>query len=380
MDHGFRGVAKHAMAAAVGLTVWLMLSVGGTAAAAMPPGYCARQDAVFKDRRAFVGIGDPYVEAGTPPFRNCSFGLMAAGHIGVFRGGLSWAQTEYPAGHYAFGTFDELVAELARHHIRFLPVLLDPPRWRSTEPSTGPPLGMYPPAHPAQFAAWAAVCVRRYGPHGAFWRANPALPYYPARAWQVWNEPNIASFWAPRPSARRYVALLRATAGAIRRVDRRAKIVTAGMPFFGAADETSFLRGLYRAGARRSFDVLAIHTYARTVAAAVARLRIARRLMNRFGDRRKQIWDTEWSWAGGDPNPFRVSQAGQRANVAGFLRAMRRLRGRLRVGALVYYGWRDTVYGKGPSWWGYHLGLYTQGLRPKLALNVFTRAARGLDR
>jgi hypothetical protein len=376
MNHGFRGVAKHAMAAAVGL----MLSGGGVAAAATPPAYCARRDAMFTDRRAFVGIGDPYVEAGTPEFRDCSFGLMAADHVGVFRGGLSWAQTEYPAGHYAFDAFDGLVGELARHHIRFLPVLLDPPRWRSTQPSSGAPLGMYPPAHPAQFAAWAAVCARRYGPHGAFWRANPALPYYPVRAWQVWNEPNIVSFWAPRPNPRAYVALLRATARAIRSVDRHAEIVTAGMPFLGVADETSFLRRLYRAGARRSFDVLAIHTYARTVTAAVTRLRTARGVMNRFGDRRKQIWDTEWSWAGGPPNPFRVSQRGQRTNIAGFLRAMRRLRGRLRVGALIYYGWRDTVYGRGPSWWGYHLGLYTQSLRPKLALSIFTRAARGLDR
>jgi hypothetical protein len=423
MNHGLTAVAKHAMAASAGLALAFTLAVGGAAASTTrsaggaaasttrsaggaaarttrsaggaaarttlsaggaaasttPASYCARQDTVFSDRHAVVGISDPYVEAGSPQFRDCSFGLIAADHIGVFRGGLSWAQTEDPAGHYVFAAFDELVSELARHHIRFLPVLLDPPRWRSTQPAAGTPLGMYPPAHPAQFAAWAAVCVRRYGPHGSFWRANPALPYLPVRAWEVWNEPNIASFWAPRPNARAYVSLLRATARAIRRVDRHATIVTAGMPFAGNGDETAFVRQLYRAGARSAFNVLALHTYARTVAGAVARLQTARRLMNRFGDRRKQIWDTEWSWAGGPPNPFRVSQTGQRANVSGFLRAIQRSRRRLRIGALIYYGWRDTVYGKDPSWWGYHVGLYTQGLQPKLALGAFARAARGLD-
>src|SRR5262249_50157442 len=114
MSDGFKGVAKHAMAACAGLAAVLALSIGATAASPTPATYCARQNAIFKDRRAFVGMADPYVEEGSQEFRNCSFGLMAAAHVGVFRGGLSWAQTEYPAGHYVFVAFDELVAELAR--------------------------------------------------------------------------------------------------------------------------------------------------------------------------------------------------------------------------------------------------------------------------
>jgi len=211
------------------IAVIVALGLAAPTAAAAPSPYCATQNAIFKDRRAFVGLSDPYVEAGSARFRNCSFGRMAVNHIGIFRGGLSWAQTQYPSGQYAFGTFDRLVADLARHHIRFFPVLLDPPRWASTQPAAGTPQGVYPPARPAQFAAWTSACVRRYGPGGTFCRANPRLPYYPVKAWQVWNEPNIKTFWAPHTNPAAYVRLLRATSAAIKRVDRHAIVVTAGM-------------------------------------------------------------------------------------------------------------------------------------------------------
>jgi len=54
-------------------------------------------------------------------------------------------------------------------------------------------------------------------------------------------------------------------------------------------------------------------------------------------------------------------------------------RRRLGLGELMWYGWQDKVYGPDPTWWGYHLGLYTSGLRAKPALGVLARAAKRFD-
>lgn len=343
--------------------------------------YCADQKVPFTDPHAFVGITDPYVEIGTPHYRDCSFGRMAADHIGFFRGALSWGAVEAVPHRYDFGVSDGIVSQLAKHHMRFLPVFLGVPPRDSTAPSKGALPGMYPPAHPNQFAYFVSLSVKRYGPGGTFWRANPKLPYYPVRAWQIWNEPNLAGYWEPRPNPRAYVRLLRAADVALKQVDPRAVVVTAGMPFTGVGPEVAFLSQLYRAGVHGTFDALSIHDYAVTPGGALERLQTARAVMNRFGDRRKGLWVTEWSWAGGPPNPYIVNHAGQRANIAAFLALVQHHRAELRLDELMYYGWRDMVSGPGPrSYWAYNLGLLSHGLLPKPALGVFSTAARRLDR
>ncbi len=351
-----------------------------TTARAAAFSYCSSRYAVFNDKRAFLGFSDPYVENDQGSFRNCSFGLMAAAHVGLFRGGLSWAQTEYPAGHYSFAGFDALVAALARHHIRWLPVLLDPPKFRSTAPGSGPFVGMYPPRHANQFAQWVAVCVKRYGPHGTFWKRNPHLPYYPVTMWQVWNEPNLSTYWAPRPDPRAYVRLLAATYRAIHRVDGHAFVVSAGTPFYGPTDETAFLRTILRAGAGRYFDALALHPYSGTVRDAFSRLTVARRVLAQYHLPRKPLWITEWGWAGGPPDAYLVSQRGQNANVTAFLRLIAAKRRGLRLQHVFYYTWRDTVFGPNPSYWAYHLGMFSQSLQPKLVYRTVAGFARSLNR
>jgi hypothetical protein len=94
------------------------------------------------------------------------------------------------------------------------------------------------PASPTYFAAYAKALAHRYGPQGTFWSdpANGSVPVLPITSWQIWNEPNLQSFAGadpkhtrlPRPSAE-YVALLKASAAAIRTEDPTAAIAVAGV-------------------------------------------------------------------------------------------------------------------------------------------------------
>lgn len=336
--------------------------------------YCAEKNVAFHDSKSFVGITDPYVQYGTPRFRNCSFGLMAAKHIGIFRGGLAWNSTTPD-----FSFDDTLVAALAKHHIRFFPGLLGTPAGMSTAPASGAAAGTYPPANDDRFARFAALCVKRYGPGGTFWRSNPGLPYLPVRAWQIWNEPNLVLNWEPMPDPVAYAHLLRASYRAIKRVDRKATVVAAGMPFLNRQLETDFLSRMFRGGARHAFDALAIHPYAGSVSLAVQKLQSARNVMRRFGVGNKPLWVTEVAWAGGGARAYIANQRGQARNLVGFFNRVHGDR-RLRVQKIFWYGWQDKVYGPDPSYWGYHLGLLTTHLHSKLALGALAKVAARLNR
>ena len=115
--------------------------------------------------------------------------------------------------------------------------------------------------------------VRRYGPNGAFWAANPAIPYRPIRVWQLWNEPNFKYFVA-RPNPAEYGKLVKLSAPVIRGIDPGAKIVLGGL--FAAPKEatykvkppqayfaTDFIEQLYKKtpGIKSQFDGVALHPY-----------------------------------------------------------------------------------------------------------------------
>lgn len=378
------------VAAAVGVAALIVVLLSGSsthAVRAANPGatrrssrsdfdYCARRHARFEGRRAYIGLTDPYVAA-NPALRDCAFGLMAAHHIGYFRSALSWSQVEPLPGQYDFSPYDRLITQLAEHHMRLLPGVISAPNWASTRHVRTSHRGFYPPANPSQYGAFLAACVERYGPAGSFWREHPELPYYPVRAWQIWNEPNLLQWWQPRPDPASYVRLLRAADSAIKRVDPRALVVTAGMPFFTVAKEESFLSQLFRAGMAGHFDALAIHSY--SPLQAPRRLELARSLMNRFGAHSAQLWSTELAWASGPPDPWAINIRSQATAVRSFFGWVARNRARLGLDEVMWYSLQDHVYGPDPSWWGYHLGLLTLMRQPKPALAALSSAASQLN-
>jgi hypothetical protein len=351
----------------------------------MPFNYCAHRNAVFKRRRPFLGISDVGVEVSNAMadgvYRDCSMGQMVAAGVGYYREFVDWQGTEIQPNVYNFNTLDLFQAAAARHHMRVLAMVFKVPPWRSTAPATGAQPGFYPPANPQDFAYFTSLLVRRYGPGGTFWRENPQVPYDPTHAWQVWNEPDLAQSWQPRPDLAAYVRLLQATSVAIKRVDRHATVVTAGMPFYTAQQETRVLSALYRFGGRRYFDVLAIHDYGDEVADAEQWLWVARRVMNSFGDRNKPLWVTEVGWSGGDPDLFLTNFRKQRDSESKYLRFVGQARQRLGLREVFWYQWQDRIWEAGPtSWWGFHEGFFTTGLSPKPSLTALRNAARRLDR
>jgi hypothetical protein len=219
---------------------------------------------------------------------------MARSGVESTRVVFSWAAAQPTLrGPIDFAPSDRLVARAAARGIELLPTVFDTPRWAQLDVNRR----NSPPRYPSDYAAYLRALVARYGPHGSFWTSRPDVPRHPIRTWQIWNEPDLAFYWNV-PSDRSaawpggYIQLLQAARRAIKSRDRNAKVVLAGL---SSAPWTQ-LRRLYRRGARRLFDVVAIHPYASGPNDAMGAVRAVRAVMRRNRDGRKPIWVTELGW------------------------------------------------------------------------------------
>lgn len=345
--------------------------------------------------RGFVGVNIDGLTAPGSPVRS-EFPIMVKSGVESVRVPFHWVDGQPyrrfedvpPAQRLAFrdvrgvptnyGRFDRLVRAAALRRIRVRPVLTVAPSWAAKYPGKQGS----PPAGTARFAAYASALVERYGPRGSFWRENPWIPRVPIREWQLWNEPNLHLLWSDPDWGPGYVALVRAARVAIKRVDRRARIVLAGLVGRSWTD----LRTVYRQpGARRLFDIMAIHPYTREPSGVLEIARRVRATMKRHGDRRKPLAITEFGWPSSRGRTmqfgFETTKAGQAVRVARTLRLLGRARKRLRLSSVHLYTWLGEDQ---PSLASFaHAGLRSvtrSGVVSKPALASFRRAANTLKR
>ena len=173
---------------------------------------------------------------------------------------------------------------------------------------------------------------------------------------------------------------VKAAAKGIRGADPRAEIVTAGMPdshLSRPGDVFSYVKSLLRAGARGSFNTLAVNPYGKTSGQLLGKTRRFRSILNRGHDRSAKIWVTEFGWSDvGPASSFRAGSAGQARQIRHTIPALVKRRHRLHLRGLVYYSWRDGA----PypplfkDFWGLHTGLLRKNGSPKPAFAAFKAA------
>ena len=278
-----------------------------------------------------------------------------------------------------FDQMDQIVAAAAQRHLALLPVVLYAPGWdASPHPATSYPR----PANPGPYGQFMTALIERYGPSGTFWQTNS--PKVPIRMWQVWNEPNINVFWPTQPFEKTYLSLLQVAHNAIKSADPGAKVVLAGMPNYSWLA----LSKIYKhKGARRLFDVVAVHPYTRQPGGVIKILGKVRTVMNAAGDRRKPIIADEISWPSSlgqtrhtEGFDFATTPAGQAKNLAKLIPMLGRDRTKLGLLGFYYYTWagvetRNAVSFNFAGLFRFQAGRFVA----KPAFYAFRSAALGLE-
>jgi hypothetical protein len=269
----------------------------------------------------------------------------AGGRVG--RADSNWAGIEPKAPvhgrhRYNWGYNDMIVSEMAAARLRWEPMLGFAPRWaeghRSNRihTSTGRWTAFLPPASNATFAAYATAFMKRYGPHGAFWKANRKLRYMPVTTVEVWNEPDNLFDWGQHIDLGSYANMYEAVRSAVHRVDRHARVMTGGL----AWTESSLPR-LLKAFSGRPMDALAIHPYGATPAQSVKIARDALADARRWGRGGTPVSANEYGWTSirhtwGSTNPKKVKSYAYTALVG---------LSKLRLFEIEPFAWSDPSWG-----------------------------------
>ncbi len=305
------------VALSIAAAVAAATTAGGASAASFPPGG--------------VGVNVPAPLLVPQSREDTVRDLDAAQRAGVTRVRfvLPWKQLE-PTGPgqidtAKLATVDRFVDLARARGIQPLAVLLTTPDW-ARRPFT---IETAPPVDAADLGRFAGRMAAHFGDR--------------IGAYQVWNEPDLLTFWGGPPDPAGYTALLKAVHPAIKAAAPNATVLAAGAS--PAADgllsvsPVTFWSGVYAAGGKGSFDAAAAHPYTWGKPDAwTTDVDGLHDLMVRNGDGGKPIWITEdgISTAAAAPG---TTEDGQRAYL---LDAFDKARSRPWVGPVVVFGLRDT--------------------------------------
>jgi hypothetical protein len=238
-----------------------------------------------------IGFHDPDSYFGSDADVNQTFDRMLETGVKTVRLMIPWAGVEQFQGQYTWTNVDRTVDAALSRNMSILGIINATPAW-AVAPNAPPITGR--PASAAQYADFCEKVAARY--------KNKVSAY------EIWNEPNGAQYFAPAPDPAGYTGLLKAAYPKIKAVDPNATViggVLGSVIDWGTwlVNPVRFLDGMYAAGARGSFDALSFHPYhyslkfsdGYAVANSPMDQAIAmRRLMLANGDGAKKIWATEY--------------------------------------------------------------------------------------
>jgi hypothetical protein len=238
--------------------------------------------------------------------------LVRQAGFGWIKQGVGWRDVEPVKGTFIWAQMDDIVKWIGEQQLSLIVRLDFQPRWAGGGyPINGPP--------------------DNYEDFGDFCYALASRYKGRIRAYQIWNEPNLAREWGGRPpNAAEYVALLKIAYRRIKQADPNAIVVSAGLTPTGTNDATAmpddiYLERMYQAMGGSSdgyFDALGAHAPGYKAPPEMSpdevarnpnlggqrffcfrRVEDLRKVMVKYGDAHKQIYILEMGWTSDPVNP-----------------------------------------------------------------------------
>ena len=241
-----------------------------------------------------------------PEVASRDMGMIKEAGFNWVKQNIGWRDVEGTAkGVFDWSRVDWIVYECNKLGLDLLVRIDHQPQWAGGNfPTNGPP--------------------NRYADLGDFVYTMASRYQGRIRAYEIWNEPNLAREWGGRPpNPAQYVALLREAYRRIKQADPNAMVISAGLTPTGtyspeATPDDVYLEQMYQAMGGNSdgyFDVLGAHaagykappelspdeaasnpTYGGQRFFCFRRVEDLRRIMEKYGDADKQIAVLEFGW------------------------------------------------------------------------------------
>jgi len=295
--------------------------------------------------------------------------LYKATGMTMVRVDFDWPSIEATKGTMNWTATDRVVNAAAARGLSILALPTYSPLW-ATSVAGKTHAG---PANPADYASFLTKAVQRYAGLGV-------------KSWEIWNEPNLTNFWAPKPDPAAYTALLKSAYQAVKTADPTAVVLAGALsPATDPADGSqispvTFTKKMYLSGAKGFFDALSVHPYCypampndTTTASwnTFQRLPLVHDVMAANGDGSKQIWLTEY----GAPTGTGTDAVTEAKQADLLVAAISTAASWAWTGPLFFYGGRDR--GTDPTDREQNFGYVRTDYSSKPAHTALTQALNG---
>ena len=244
----------------------------------------------------FFGVCEHFVnQVNVRDNRHRLMTLMARDGVGWVRADFPWWMVEPTQGNWSWSNTDAVMDTAWERGVKVLPILCYGCVYTGHQADGN----RYVPAEDLDlWTNYVTKVVTRYAAR------HPGQ----LTAVEVWNEPDISTFW--NGTVAEYVAVLQRTYTTVKAIDPSITVVLGGL----TSRATDFLSSLYSAGAKNYFDVMAFHPYIQphspsetwetggvlgfgtTKHSFSRRIDAMRSVMSDNGDGSKPIWLTEVGW------------------------------------------------------------------------------------
>ena len=255
----------------------------------------------------------------------------AAGFTGI-KQQVPWKAVEIAPGEYTWQQVDRIVEAANRHGLDVLLSVYAAPVWLRRVQPAGERIDAPEFAHTGSYQEWWEQFrgfhngpPTNFSDFGGFMELMAARYGDRVHAYELWNEPNLASNWDGRVSPGEFVELVAEGYRGVKRGNPNAIVIFGGMGPTGvniegvAMDDVRFLEAVYQYGdgkIRNYFDILGVHSYGYNNAPNdtpdnytttsttykdhwsffFRRFEQHWDVLQRHGDTGKRIWITEMGW------------------------------------------------------------------------------------
>jgi hypothetical protein len=271
------------------------------------------------------------------------------GGVRLWDSGVRWDQIEKQRGQYDWDRLDRAVANAKKAGAtEIMYVLGSTPEWAAEQIN---PTDFY-------YGGGTASDVKGLSMWRDWVRAVATRYKGKITSYQIWNEANLASFWAPQDAGnwKRMARFTEIAADEIGAIDRRAKIASASSTVIQGKKFTtqSFFYRYLRAVKKRGVDLdaISVHLYPWTTKGPgggrpverLEGLELARQVIDKLKLSRLPIWDTEVNYGNRRDNGHPEEIFGPKAGAA-YLARTYVDSARYGVTKVFWYAWESHVMG-----------------------------------
>ncbi len=262
-----------------------------------------------------------------------------------------WNAVECEKGKYDFSDYDKLMADLDKHGIKAY-FILDygnnfydggaAPRNNETQEA---------------FVKFVEASVKHF--------RNRNI------VWEIWNEPNLDKFWAPKANPEDYVKLAKVVYDAVKRNDPNAMLVGPALSGW----DFNFLENIFKLGFLENIDAVSLHPYGSAKPEDASKyFGTARQLISKYAPKNKKLRVLSGEWGYPAINEMSVDKQ------ASYLVRMFLSNVMLDVPISIWYDWRDDGTDSKDPEHNYGVMFYDMREKPAyIAMSTLSRVLNGYE-